>query len=33
MTSPHVEAMTRASCGDPETLLNKRLRSEGKWWR
>jgi hypothetical protein len=28
----HCEAVTRPSCGDIEALLNKRLRSRGKWW-
>lgn len=29
----HCEAMTRPTCGDLETLLNKRLKSAGKWWK
>jgi hypothetical protein len=29
----HTDAVTRPSCGDLETLLNKRLKGHGRWWR
>lgn len=32
-TDTSTEAMTRPSCGDLEVLLNKRLKSKGKWWK
>jgi hypothetical protein len=32
-TDTSTEAMTRPSCGDLEVLLNKRLKSQGKWWK